>query len=54
MELKDMMSHPASLREIMSFSHGKVRHVLLWLLGKMPAWVVVELVKAVGKVRHLI
>lgn len=54
MELKAMMSHPASLREIMSFSHGKVRHVLWWLLGKMPAWVVVELVKAVGKVRHLI
>ena len=54
MELKDMMSHPASLREIMSFSHGKVRHVLLWLLSKMPAWVVVELVKAVGKIKHLI
>ena len=54
MELKAMMSHPASLREIMSFSHGKVRHVLLWQLGKMPAWVVVGLVKAVGKVRHLI
>ena len=52
-ELKPLMSHPATLSDILHFSHARFLHLALWLGSRLPAPVVVALVRAVGKVKGL-
>ena len=52
-ELKPLMSHPATLSDILHFSHVRFLHLALWLGSRLPAPVVVALVRAVGKVKGL-
>ena len=40
-ELKDVMSHPAALSEIVGFRKGWVKNLLFYFLGKLPAGVMV-------------
>lgn len=43
-EMRDMLSHPASFRQICSFRQMRMRNLLLYLLGRLPApicWAVV-------------
>ena len=54
MELKAMMSHPARLSEILGFKHGRVKHVLLYMLAKLPAIIIVWLINFIGRAKGLI
>lgn len=53
-ELKDMMSHPATLSEIVGFRKGRVKNFLFYLFGKLPARVMVWIGSLIGKRKGLV
>jgi hypothetical protein len=48
-ELKDMMSHPAALFEIVRFRKGRTKNFLFYLFGKLPAGVMVWVGSLIGR-----
>lgn len=52
-DIKDIMRHPAKFSEIMRFKRGKIKHLLFWIIGKMPTKMVALLATIIGKVRGL-
>ena len=53
-ELKLLMGHPASFSEILGFKHGRAKHVLLYMLAKLPAIIIVWLTYVIGRAKGLI
>ncbi len=48
-QLKHWLRHPATFRQIFSFRRYKAANMAFWLLGKLPAGIMVAAIKAVGK-----
>lgn len=44
-ELKQIMAHPASLHEVLTFQQHRCRNLLLFLLGQLPSWLMVQVVR---------
>ena len=53
-ELRNLMSHPATFKEICSFQHARFKNLLLFLIGKLPSFLCVETVRCLGKMKKLI
>lgn len=53
-ELKEMMSHPAALSEIIGFRKGRAKNLLFYLFGKLPAGVMVWVASLIGKRKGLV
>jgi len=47
-DLKAIMNHPASLREILSFRQQRLPNLLLYGLGRLPAWLMATVVSVIG------
>lgn len=43
-ELKAMMAHPATLRQIVSFRQARMANLAFWLLGRLPARLCVNII----------
>ena len=54
LELKTYLKHPASLLEILSFKDKKLQNLMLYLLGKLPATLCIQLINFTGKRKGLI
>lgn len=52
-EVSSFMSHPATLCQICSFQTTRTKNVALYILGKIPPSICVNLIKLVDKVRKL-
>jgi glycosyltransferase involved in cell wall biosynthesis len=53
-EIKSLMSHPATFKEICSFQHARFKNLLLFLIGKLPSFLCVETIRCLGKMKKLI
>ncbi len=53
-ELKDMMSYPAALFEIVRFRKGRTKNFLFYLFGKLPAGVMVWVGSLIGRRKGLV
>lgn len=53
-EIKDIMAHPATFRQICSFRQSFAKNLALFLIGKSPSFLCVYLIKMVGKAKKLI
>ena len=53
-EIRSLMSHPATFKEICSFQHARLKNLLLYLIGKLPSFLCVETIRCLGKVKKLI
>ena len=53
-EIKLMMTHPASLRQILSFRQSRIKNMLLYIAGSLPSFLCVKLIWFVGKLKKLI
>lgn len=53
-EIKDIMVHPATFRQICSFRQSFVKNLALFLIAKFPSFLCVYLIKMVGKAKKLI
>lgn len=53
-EIKKVLSHPATLSQILSFRQQKVKNLLMYILGRLPAPFCLLLVKSLGKVKKVI
>lgn len=53
-EIKDIMAHPATFRQICSFRRSIVKNLALFLIGKLPSFSCVFIIKMVGKAKKLI
>lgn len=52
-ELHEYLRHPASLKEILSFSERRPQHLFLYLLGKMPVGISLLLIRLFSKYKGL-
>ena len=53
-EIKSMMSHPASFRQICSFRQARIKNLMLYFMGKLPIPLCVSVIWIVGKTKKLI
>lgn len=53
-ELKDMMSHPVALSEIVGFRKGRAKNFLFYLFGKLPTGVMVWVGSLIGRRKGLV
>lgn len=53
-EIKTMMTHPASFRQICAFRQSRYKNMALYLLGNVPAFLCVAVIRMVGKMKKLI
>lgn len=53
-EIKNILSHPATLGQICFFHQSRAKNFALFLLGKFPSFLCVYLVKMIGKAKKLI
>ena len=53
-EIKTMMTHPASFRQICAFGQSRYKNMALYLLGNVPAFLCVAVIRIVGKMKKLI
>ena len=53
-EIKSMMSHPASFRQICSFRQARLKNFMLYLIGKLPVPLCITAIWIVGKIKKLI
>lgn len=53
-EIRDIMVHPATLCQICSFHQSRIKNYSLFLLGKLPPFLCVLLIKMIGKAKKLI
>ncbi len=50
-QLKQWLHHPATFRQILVFRRYKAANLAFWLLGKLPANIMVAAIKAIGKMK---
>ena len=53
-EIKTIMTHPASFRQICAFRQSRYKNMALYLLGHVPAFLCVAVIRMVGKMKKLI
>lgn len=53
-EIKSMMSHPASFRQICSFRQARIKNLMIYFMGKLPIPLCVLVIWIVGKIKKLI
>ena len=53
-EIRSLMSHPATLKEICSFQHTRFMNLILYMIGKLPSFLCVETIRCLGKMKKLI
>lgn len=53
-EIKTMMTHPASFRQICAFRQSRYKNMSFCLLGHIPAFLCVAVIRIVGKMKKLI
>lgn len=53
-EIKCMMTHPATFRQICSFNQSRLQNLLLYLLGKLPSSLCVAAIWILGKAKKLL
>lgn len=53
-EIKTLMKHPATWRQISSFRQACIKNLLMWLLGKLPSCLCVLTIWLAGKIKKLI
>ena len=53
-EIRSLMSHPATFKEICSFQHVRFKNLLLFLIGKLPSFLCVETIRCLGKMKKLV
>ena len=53
-EIRTLMSHPATFKEICSFRHVRIKNLLLYLIGKLPPLLCVETIRCLGKMKKII
>ena len=53
-EIKQMMAHPACLRQILSFQQSRMKNMLLFFVGSLPPLLCVKIIWLVGKLKKLI
>ncbi len=53
-EIKSMMVHPATWSQICSFSQGRVKNMLFYMLSKLPSKLCVATIWCMGKYKKLI
>ncbi len=52
--IKDTMKHPLALKEILRFKQYKIVNLAFYVISKLPAFLCVYLLKAIGKRKHYI
>lgn len=53
-EIKDIMAHPATFRQICFFRQSRIKNFCLFILGKLPPFLCVLFIKMTGKAKKLI
>lgn len=53
-EIRSLMSHPATLKEICSFPHTRFMNLILYFIGNLPSFLCVETIRCLGKMKKLI
>ena len=53
-EIRSLMSHPATLKEICAFRHARLKNLFLYLIGKLPSFFCIEVIRCLGKMKKLI
>ena len=53
-EIKQIMKHPATIRQICSFRQSRIKNLFMCLIGKLPAFLCVFTVWCLGKAKKLI
>lgn len=53
-EIKAMMTHPATFRQICSFQQSRIRNLVFYLLGKLPSSLCVATIWILGKAKKLL
>ena len=53
-EIKQLMRHPATFRQICSFRQSRIKNLFLYIIGKFPAFLCVFTIWCLGKVKKLI
>ena len=53
-EIKSLMRHPASFRQVCKFRQSRGKNIILFVLGKLPAFWCVRVIWCVGKLKKLI
>lgn len=53
-EIRSLLSHPATLKEICSFEHTRFKNLILYLIGKLPSFLCVETIRCLGIMKKVI
>ena len=53
-DIKDMLTHPATFRQICHFHQSRLKNGVLYLLGELPAGFCVKVIRCLGKMKKLI
>lgn len=53
-EIRSLMAHPATFKEICSFQHTRFLNLILYLIGKLPSFLCVETIRCLGKMKKLL
>ena len=53
-EIKALIQHPATWKQIGTFRHSRIKNMLLFLMGKLPSFLCVAVIWRLGKIKKLI
>lgn len=53
-EIKQLMTHPATFRQICTFRQARLKNLFMFFIGKLPAFLCVSAVWSLGKAKKLI
>ena len=53
-EIKALIQHPATWKQIGTFRHSRIKNMLLFLMGKLPSFLCVSMIWGLGKIKNLI
>lgn len=53
-EIKALLQHPATWKQIGTFRHSRIKNMLLFLMGKLPSFFCVAVIWSLGKIKKLI
>lgn len=54
LEIKGLLTHPVSFRQISSFRHARLKNFVLYFIGKLPAPLCVATIWLMGRIKKLI
>ena len=52
-EMRNVMRHPFSFREILAFRDKKVANLCFWVLGQLPLTLLIPMIRIVGKLKKV-